>query len=170
MDNLDELIDCFETTLTRSVHDLVREFKSPNVAYCLALNYSDDPPNGCIPVLGLGMLKLGEVNPLLPTGLVIAEEWYWNPAEFSSFGCKELQPQDAELLQIDRELRFIAHNGICIDLRGICIRVAKKLNKLEWIPLSISNKFIVYAVDDDLVDLKDNLVIAIDSMMGRAAT
>lgn len=164
MDNLKVLLTQFEDELATAIHSLARAFNTSRVAYCLALSYGDDPSGGCVPVVGLGFLNAAEdiTSPTVP--LSAHEEGLWNPAEFSSFGDATLQPRAATVVQLDQALRSAAQAGSSIDLRALCLRLAARLNHLDWSPLRTSGKFIVYAVDDDLAHLEENLVAAASSL------
>jgi hypothetical protein len=160
-DALRSLLAEFEDRLVTEIHALVAHAAIDRPAYCLALNYGDDPSRGCIPVLGLGLLLPGE-SIVPPAGAVpAAEESVWNPAEFSNFGSAALQPRSPELLALDRRLSAAARAGEPVDLRASCNGVAASLNRLSWAPLPVTERFIVYAVDDDLADLSENLAIAL---------
>lgn len=60
----------------------------------------------------------------------------------------------------EQSLREAAQAGSTIDLRSLCNRVATRLNHLDFLPIRMTKEFIVYAVDDDLADLEENLAAA----------
>lgn len=148
----------FEDGLVPAIYDVVIAYETTRRAYCLALNYGD-PLGGCLPVLGLGMLNEGEIVRIPAEDVTGADEMWWNPAEFSTFADPALDVRSEELLEGDRELRGAVSEGAELDIRGLCNRLAVRLNTLDWTRVSGSNDFIVYAVDDDLADLNENLAI-----------
>jgi hypothetical protein len=158
----------FEVELARAIHEVVRLYSTKRTAYCLALNYEDDPGSGCIPTIGLGMLDENEVISIPQGQIPDAEEWRWNPAEFSSHGDPQLQVRTNEVKELDRKLRSYYVEGEEIDLRALCNRVAVKLNQLDWSPLPVAQDFIVYSVDNDLVDLNENFALARASIAHRS--
>ncbi len=159
-DDVEELVEAFERELAREVHRVVSSAELDTTAYCVALNYGDDPCRGLIPVVGVGFLRAGEsIAP--PVGTVAPEEEHrWNPAEFSTLGDPALQPRSPTLADLDRRLSDACLNGAEVGVRALCNRVAARLNRLDWAPLQTSEQFLVYAVDDDLVDLDENLSLA----------
>jgi hypothetical protein len=150
----------FETELAKAIYDVVRTFYTDKVVYCLALNYENDPGSSRIPTIGLGLADESE-GILIPEGKIPdTEEWLWNPAEFSTHGDPQLQVRSIDVKDLDRKLRSYYIQGEDIDFRAVYNRVAAKLNKLDWSPLPIARDFIVYAVDNDLVDLNENFALA----------
>jgi hypothetical protein len=158
----------FEIELARAIHDIVRVYRTNDTVYCLALNYESDPGNGCIPTIGLGIAKENEMIPIPQREIPDSEEWRWNPAEFPTHGDSRLQVWTDKVKELDRKLRSYYVGGESIDIRAACNRIAIKLNQLDWSPLPVAQDFIVYAVDNDVVDLNENFALARASIARRS--
>jgi hypothetical protein len=137
----------FETVAAREIHAVVKDS-------------SNDPARSCIAVLGLGLLRPGERISVPTRGVGPEQQEKWNPAEFSSLGAESLQPRGADLLALDRKISAAHASGAEVDLKQLWNKIAVRLNAEDWSPLRVSKGFIVYAVDDGLVDLDENLSIA----------
>jgi hypothetical protein len=147
----------FAKILAEAIHQSACTYETCKFVYCLAVNYASDPMSNCIPVIGLGEASHAlEVNLLSGVPPERDIHW-WNPAEFSSFGKSALQPRSELLFSMERQIRLLAVEGEDVDLRNICNHVALYLNRADWHPLPITSNFLVYAVDDDLADLEQNV-------------
>ncbi len=154
---MDTTLSQFELELERRIRAQTK--KLAGTFYCLVLNYSDDPTNGCIPFVALGKVPAGDRPPRVP-GLKVrpgnADETRWNPAEFSV----SIRPKSPKLHNLDERLRMMAREGAKIDIRASCNRVAERLNGSAWNSTKATPAFLVYAVDDDLAHLAANLALA----------
>ncbi len=84
----------------------------------------------------------------------------WNPAEFSNYAGDtatwDLTDIDPELA---RAVRAIPENddGAAARARITLNRAARRLQRLDWPTIApVTDDFVVFAVDYELVDLEDN--------------
>jgi hypothetical protein len=153
----EELLAAFVAVLATDIHMKLTQLHEPRLAYCVVINYGEDASRGCIPVIGVGFLNAGEPAPDPAAARSTDEGAFWNPAEFANFGRPELQPDSAAALELSRKLASAAQRGEFVDLRALANRIAARLDAMDWTALPHTADFIVYAVDDDLVDLEENI-------------
>ncbi|MDP2711310.1 MAG: hypothetical protein Q8O56_08825 [Solirubrobacteraceae bacterium] len=138
--------------------------------YCLALHYQAEwplPPNVAIGVERDRRAWIQQIHDSEMLRLTV-----WNPAEFSSYAGESLGGRPLSEIDVDlaRTLDAIPEN--CAEAarqgRVTLNRVARRLQKLDWRSICpVSDDFVVFAVDFELVDLEDNLRFSVPVALHR---
>jgi hypothetical protein len=154
MKNAHPFLSELESSLYNSVLDICSGFKEKDQFYCLVLAYDVEHP--LPPVLGLGLES--ERTNWIEEEKKDAKDFIWNPAEFTHFDIEELEivSRETKRLCLDWD-RKTNEPGKLPGARKILIDIAKKLNELDWSKhLVVTTDFIVYTVDFEGTDLKEN--------------
>jgi hypothetical protein len=156
--SMDKLLRRVEDLLVETLPRLVREHADQPI-YCLVLHYHSEWP--LPPTIGVGLERerqawIDTIDDAETLKLTV-----WNPAEFSNYRGDTL---DWDLTEIDPELaraiRAIPENddGAAERARGILNRAARRLQRLDWPAIApVTDDFVVFAVDYELMDLMENL-------------
>jgi hypothetical protein len=131
--------------------------------YCVALNYDCEGNPLLLPQLGIGLDS--ERQARLKAGGRHVKLDIWDPGEFSLFANEHiaLEGRDKEL---DRACDLfndeLEYEGSDEPARKLILQVAADLAKVDWTgKLKTTEDFIVYAVDTDGADLKQNLKVSV---------
>jgi len=127
-------------------------------AFCLAINYGNDLAYALPPTLGIGLQA--EKDAMSGEDFPEKNLEVWDPAEFENFGTKELSLVGSEFQSLFLDFnRKLSQNNDRKLLRNVLVEAARKLNKFDWQAfLSVTPDFLVYPVDDELLDLTDNFI------------
>ena len=155
-ETLDSLFKSMRQTLLDLIPKTVVKAKIKETAYCLALAY--DVGGGEIPpILGVGLEK--ERQHWLATQGKEAKAVTWNPAEFSRYedGTLDLDAPNLEY-KSEKFLQMVLMKEALHIPQKLLNTIAADLNKRSWKGvLSTTDDFIVYAIDLEGDDFKQNL-------------
>jgi len=159
-----------EDRLVETLPRIVRERVGDEPIYCLVLHYHPEWP--LPPTVGLGLQRdrqawMDSIEDVQTLKLMV-----WNPAEFSNYRDRTVT---WDLAEIDPDLaRAIGaipdHDGDVAERgRGTLNRAARRLQRLDW-PLiaPVTDDFVVFAVDYELMDLDENLRHSVPARLRKA--
>jgi hypothetical protein len=156
--SMDRLLRRVEDRLVETLPKLVRKHAGDEPLYCLVLHYHPEWP--LPPTVGLGVERdrqawIETIDDAETLRLTV-----WNPAEFSNYR----ESANWDLTDIDPELAraicAIPENdeGAAERAQATLNRAARRLHHLDWRSIaSVTDDFVVFAVDYELVDLVKNL-------------
>jgi len=166
----DKLLRRVEDRLVETLPALVRAHAAEEPIYCLVLHYHPEWP--LPPTIGLGLERdrqtwIDTIDDAETLKLTV-----WNPAEFSNYRDGTVH---WDLPEIDpalaRAMRAIPENddGTAERARATLNRAARRLQQLDWRSIApVTDDFVVFAVDYELMDLMDNLRQSIPAPLRKA--
>lgn len=156
--NVQALARTIREHLMRVVPKIVAKAAIKRPVYCLTLAY-DGEGNGVVPPsLAIGLDS--ERKKWIRTKGKAAKEFIWNPAEFRIYETeKTVLPTDKKFEQAcDWYNQLLEKKGSEKPARDLLNQVATDLAKLNWKgKLNTTEDFIVFAVDYEGADLKQNV-------------
>ena len=137
----------------------MRERGGDEPIYCLVLHYHPEWP--LPPTVGLGLERGRQVWTSTIDDAQTLKLTVWNPAEFSNYRGESVH---WDLTDIDPELARAVHaipgndEGAAERALATLNRAARRLQRLDWSSIApLTDDFVVFAVDYELVDLEENL-------------
>jgi hypothetical protein len=164
-----KLLRRVEDRLVETLPTLVREHAGDEPIYCLVLHYHPEWP--LPPTVGLGLERdrqtwIDTIDDVETLKLTV-----WNPAEFSNYRGDtvtwDLTDIDPELA---RAIREIPENddGAAERAHTTLNRAARRLQQLDWRSIApVTDDFVVFAVDYELMDLMENLRRSVPSPLRK---
>jgi len=150
--------------LMEIIPKVVAKAKIDQPVYCLALAY-DGEGNGVLPpVLGIGLES--ERRGWTKKDPKNAKSLIWNPVEFRHYETEKLSlPTDKKFeksCQLFNDL--LDRKGSDKPARTLLNKVARDLGKVQWNnSLHTTDDFVVFAVDFEGADLKENLMESVSA-------
>lgn len=168
--SMDKLLRRVEDRLVETLPKLVLEHAGDEPIYCLVLHYEREWP--LPPTVGLGLERERQAWVDAFDDAETLKLTVWNPAEFSNYrggtATWDLTDVDPEFA---RAVRAIPENdeGAAERARVTLNRAARRLQRLEW-PLiaPVTDDFVVFAVDYELMDLDENLRHSVPARLRKA--
>lgn len=140
-----------------AIIEVVKNWQTPERAYCLAISYDDEGNDLFPPTIGIG-LESERSRWAVQHGERL-KEFVWNPAEFANFATAPLSVELSDMKEDVRMLnQLISEQGAYAKGIRVIRKVAAELGKLDWSKmLDITGDFVVYSVGTELADLEADL-------------
>jgi hypothetical protein len=166
----DKLLRRVEDRLVETLPVLVREHAGEEPIYCLVLHYHPERP--LPPTIGLGLERDRQAGIDTIDDAETLKLTVWNPAEFSNYRDGTVHWDLAEIdPELARAMRAIPENddGTAVRARATLNRAARRLLQLDWRSIApVTDDFVVFAVDYELMDLMDNLRHSVPAPLRKA--
>lgn len=171
--SMDKLQRRVEDRLVQTLPKLVLGRVGDEPIYCLVLHYEREWP--LPPTVGLGLQRERQAWVDAFDDAQTLKLTVWNPAEFSNYAAGNGGTANWDLTAVDPELaravRTIPENdeGAPERARATLNRAAARLQRLDW-PLitPVTDDFVVFAVDYELIDLDENLCQSVPARLRKA--
>ena len=157
---IDAAYEAVRRELVARIPQTVAELASENPAYCVALAYFSEP-GPCMVYVGFEDAREELLS--TPDG----KDWVWNAADMSGGIEPDLSAVEDTARLLFQELTLAdaddetARPGTERNRELVC-EVAKELNSVDWSSvLPVTDDFVVYATDMELVDLDTNMAYCV---------
>jgi hypothetical protein len=168
--SMDKLLRRVEDRLVETLPKLILERADGETIYCLVLHYEREWP--LPPTVGLGLERERQAWVDAFDDPETLKLTVWNPAEFGNYrgdtATWDLTDIDPELA---RAIRAIPENddAAAERARTTLNRAARRLQRLDWPVIApVTDDFVVFAVDYELVDLEENLSHSVPRPLRKA--
>jgi hypothetical protein len=173
--SLDDACGAIQLELLTSIPEAVRELEIDEPAYCVALAYMPGEPIRATLHVGVDRGRREWMAQLHATeGDTPWPEEVWSPGDMD-YDCDIRLERIADLVRLVRQELTLADADEPLAARGsqrdrsLLCAVAAELNTRAWADvLPVTDDFLVYAVDYELIDLDDNLRACMPPRTGSA--